>query len=109
MATTPLHVGTGLCLAFYFDFCSLLQDSQLHLRTMVSQVQKGFQAWQSITALQTSLYAKKIDFFHLSIFLSHPSITSEWSLCILFIFEQIVSTLTCKYIPPTVVKGKSHF
>lgn len=51
MATTPLHVGTGLYFAFYFDFCNLLQDLQLHLRIMVWQVRKGFQAQQSIIAL----------------------------------------------------------
>lgn len=59
MATTPLHVGTGLYFAFCFDFCSLLQDLQLHLRIMVWQVQKGFQAQQGIIALHRLLSREK--------------------------------------------------
>lgn len=73
MATTPLHMGTGLCLDYYFDFCSLLQDLQLHLRTMVWQVQKGFQAWQNIIALYRLLSREKNQIFFICQFSSHTS------------------------------------
>lgn len=38
-----------------FDFCSFLQDLQLDLRSMVRQVEKGFQVWQNIIALHSLL------------------------------------------------------
>lgn len=64
-ATTPLYPPFGhwilslfcflFCNSFYFDFCSLLQDLQLDLRSMVQQVKKGFQAWRNIIALHRLL------------------------------------------------------